>query len=73
MTGWALAWGHCIGCAQVFGFNPVRVPSLTWNGQREPICAECVKRVNPTRIANGLPPIVPAPDAYEPVAESELP
>lgn len=72
MTGYAFAWGSCIGCGQVFGFNPVRVPSITMDGQREPICRACVERANPRRIANGLDPIVPAPDAYEPVAESEL-
>jgi hypothetical protein len=40
---------------------------------REPICRNCVERVNPQRIKNGLEPIVPLPDAYEPVDESELP
>jgi hypothetical protein len=71
--GFAIVFGPCIGCARPFGYNPLRVPSLTWNGTREPVCAACVERVNPRRIANGLPPIVPAPDAYEPVDESELP
>lgn len=73
MTGWAFAWGPCIACHAVFGFNPVRVPSLRWNGKLEPICASCVARINPRRIANGLPAIVPAEDAYEPVSEAELP
>jgi hypothetical protein len=39
---------------------------------REPIYEGCVARVNPIRIANGLAPIVPLPDAYEPCDESEL-
>jgi hypothetical protein len=70
--GYAFATSPCIGCGQLFSYNPLRVPSLTVNGSREPICAGCVERVNPRRIANGLAPIVPAPDAYEPVDEREL-
>jgi hypothetical protein len=70
--GYAIAFSPCIGCRQPFGYNPLRVPSLPINGTREPICRACVARINPSRIANGLPPIVPLPDAYEPVDESEL-
>lgn len=70
--GYAFATSPCIGCGRLFSYNPVRVPSLTWKGTREPICLACVERVNPQRIANGLEPIVPAPDAYEPCDESEL-
>lgn len=71
--GYAIAFSACIGCRRTFGYNPLRVPSLMWQGSREPICRACVDRVNPSRIANGLEPIVPAPDAYEPVNESEMP
>lgn len=71
--GYALVIGPCIGCKQLFAFNPLRVPSCSAiTGQREPICRDCVARVNPRRIENGLAPIVPAPDAYESVEESEL-
>jgi hypothetical protein len=71
--GYALVMGPCIGCGNVFSFNPVLVPSCSAvTGKREPICADCVERVNPMRIANGLEPIVPHRDAYEPVHESEL-
>lgn len=70
--GYALCTGICIGCGRVFSFNPMRVPSLPWHGSREPICQDCVTRVNPKRIANGLQPIVPHPDAYEPCDEHEL-
>lgn len=73
MTGWVFAVDHCIGCNKVFTFNPVRVPSLWWKGERRPICRACVDLINPRRIANGLPPIVPEPDAYDEVSESELP
>lgn len=70
--GYALAMGRCLGCGQMFGFNPLRVPSLLYNGHKEPICQSCVTRVNPLRRANGVPEIVPAPDAYSEVDESEL-
>jgi len=71
--GYALCHSGCAGCGQVFAYNPIRVPSIRINGVREPICKNCVERVNPQRIANGLEPIVPLPDAYDPVDESELP
>jgi hypothetical protein len=72
LMGYALCHGSCIGCGRIFSFNPMRVPSVTINGSREPICEACVERVNPLRKANGLEPIVPFPDAYEPCDESEL-
>lgn len=57
----------CIGFKTIFGFNPDLVPSITIDGVRQPICQDCVERVNPRRVANGLEPIVPLPGAYEPV------
>jgi len=56
----------CVGCKQLFAFNAERVPSITIDGVKQPICRDCVARVNPRRIANGLEPIVPLPGAYEP-------
>jgi len=70
--GYALCTSPCIGCGQIFSYNPVRVPSITIHGDRKPICRSCVERVNPQRIANGLDPIVPLPDAYEACHEEEL-
>jgi hypothetical protein len=70
--GYALCHGACIGCGRIFAFNPVRVPSIRIKGSREPICENCVRIANPRRIANGLEPIVPAPDAYDACEESEL-
>lgn len=73
MITYVLAHGHCIGCGTVFAFNTMRVPSSSAiTGTREPICATCVERINPTRIANGLDPIVPLPGAYEACEESEI-
>jgi hypothetical protein len=70
--GYALCTSPCIGCGRLFSYNPVRVPSLRVNGSREPICQVCVDRANPVRIAKGLDPIVPHPDAYSACDESEL-
>jgi hypothetical protein len=71
--GYVMVMSPCIGCGQPFSYNPTLVPSCSAvTGKREPICEACVERVNPMRIANGLEPIVPHRDAYEPVHESEL-
>jgi hypothetical protein len=64
--------GDCFGCGRLFQFNPLRVPSVRIEGKREPICQICVAYVNPMRVARGLPPIVPLPNAYGPCDESEL-
>lgn len=69
---WGLVYGACYGCKRLFGFHPHKVPSIPINGERQPICADCVARVNPMRIANGLEPITPLPGAYEPFEEGEL-
>lgn len=73
--GWAFCLGNCIGCGRPFTFNPLRVPSLVHpaTGNREPVCQACIDRANPRRVANGLPPIVPHPEAYSEVNEEELP
>ena len=71
--GYVTAYGECIGCKKLFHFNPVRVPSISIEGRpREPVCADCVARVNPMRAKNGLPPIVPHPEAYGACEEGEL-
>lgn len=73
--GYALCTSACFGCHRLMSYNPMRVPSIRDpnTGSREPICQACVERVNPMRIANGLEPIVPHADAYEPCDERELP
>jgi hypothetical protein len=70
--GYITAMSACVGCGRLFSYNPMRVPSVVINGSREPVCRTCVERANPNRIRNGLEPIVPFPDAYEPCDESEL-
>jgi Fe-S-cluster containining protein len=70
--GYTLAASPCFGCGRTIYYNPMRVPSVVIKGSRKPICPACVIRVNPMRLANGLEPIIPLPDAYEPCDESEL-
>ena len=70
--GYAMAMGTCFACHKPFTFNPMRVPSIRIEGVKQPVCRECVERANPMRIANGLEPIVPAPDAYDACDEGEL-
>lgn len=70
--GYVMATSACCGCFNLFSYNPHRVPSVRIDGKREPICMNCVVRVNPIRVKNGLDPIVVLPDAYEPMDESEL-
>jgi hypothetical protein len=73
MMGVVWAISPCICCHRIFSYNPMRVPSTSAiTGNREPICESCVAAINPHRIANGLEPIVPAPEAYEPCDETEL-
>jgi hypothetical protein len=59
------AFAPCIGCKRPFAFNPDLVPSIRVNGEREPICRNCVEIANPKRIANGLEPIRVLPGAYD--------
>lgn len=72
MSGWVSVVGPCIGCGRVFSFHPNRVPSLLVRGVREPVCGACIERVNPLRVAKGLPPVEPLPGAYEPAPEDEV-
>ena len=70
--GYALAFGTCFGCKKTFGFNPLRVPSINVNGNKEPVCRECIERANPMRKKNGLPEVDIHPEAYEPINEHDL-
>ena len=72
--GWVYATSACFGCGRQFSYNPRRVPSVRPAADMppEPVCQECVNLANPRRIANGLEPITPFPDAYDPCPEAEL-
>lgn len=72
--GYCYCVGFCIACKTPITFNPVRVPSLVVNGQREPLCERCFNRWNELhRTSKGLPPEPLLEGAYEPVDEHELP
>lgn len=70
--GFVMVHGPCFSCNRVFAYNPHYVPSLTVRGERVPFCRHCIDVANPLRESRGLPPIVPHPQAYEPLPESEL-
>ena len=70
--GYVFVFGPCFGCHRPFSYNPHYVPSIRVDGERHPICRGCIAIANPRRKANGLPEIVPHPDAYEPLPENEL-
>ena len=67
------ATSACVGCGNLFTYNPTLVPSIRVNaqgkpdpsGSAEPICRTCVERANPERIKNGLPPIFILTGAYQ--------
>ena len=69
---YVLVTSACIGCGRLISYNPMRVPSTIVEGKREPLCPQCADRINQNRIRDGLPPIPPHPDAYEPMDESEV-
>ena len=67
--GYVFMTAICGSCKRPFSFNPLKVPSLN----NVPFCKHCVDAANSIRKEKGLPPIVYADDAYEPMLESELP
>lgn len=64
--------GTCVGCGKMFSFHPNKVPSISITGVKEPICEDCVKRVNPIREAKGLSLITYSKDAYEVTDEQDI-
>ena len=69
--GFILVHGFCANCGGHVSVNPNHCPSILIDGTREPICRTCVEIANPKRVANGLPPFVIHPEAYEPLDEIE--
>jgi len=74
--GFYTVTGVCFGCERIFSFHPHKVPSIRIKdgkpdpaGDRQPICKECIDRINPIRKKNGLPEIIYASDAYDAVLE----
>lgn len=61
--------GTCYVCGRMVSFHPNKVPSF----KGEPICKACVdNKINPKRIAKGVPPITYDSDAYLGADESEI-
>ena len=58
--------GTCWGCGKMFSFNPNRVPSIRVEGERQPVCLDCITATNEKRKEMGVD-LFPIPtDAYEP-------
>jgi len=70
--GYAMCFSDCFACHKMFGFNPNTVPSIPIDGDRKPICLECVEKANPMRVKNGLDLIIVREGAYEAIDEREL-
>jgi len=64
--GYMYVLGDCWCCHRLFTFSADRVPSIVVDGQREPVCADCIAIANVRRATAGLPAIVVLPGAYEP-------
>lgn len=67
--GWMTCFGSCIVCDQPFSFNPHAVPSVRVNGEREPICQNCIAAINIKRKLLHVAEIKVAEDAYKAVEE----
>lgn len=78
--GYVLCIGTCCFCKGIFGFNPLKVPSVKVdgngdpdpNGDKAPICENCMERGNAMRRSKGLEPFPILPGAYEAVNENDL-
>lgn len=75
------AMGACFICERIFSFHPNHVPSVRIgvdghpdpvNGERKPICKECILMGNEKRRELKLPPHVIHPLAYEQASESTI-
>jgi transposase-like protein len=73
MSGFAFAVASCVGCNRLFSFNPASVPSVSLDGQQQPVCRSCVERINRNRARHHLPKIEPLPGTYEPLSEETSP
>ena len=62
----------CIGCENMFPSNPLYVPSLVVNGEREPVCPNCFELRQQYREEQGLEREELHPRAYEPCQEELL-
>ena len=70
--GYAFMIGNCLCCKRRFTFNPMKVPSYNWKGNKEPVCEGCMRVINKERERKGLKPHPIHPDAYEVCREEEI-
>jgi hypothetical protein len=71
---WMTVTSPCWSCGRLFAYNADWVPSIRVNkqgeqdpeGERQPVCEDCMRVVNEGRRAAGLEPHFVHPDAYEP-------
>lgn len=71
--GYALCYGECYACGKLFYFNPVRVPSFRdGDGVKQPVCLDCITRMNAQRKERGLEEWTIPADAYTECDEAEL-
>lgn len=64
--GYYLVIGICVGCRRMFSYNPLRVPALVINGEREAVCRSCAERWNVLHPEIARPIL---PGAYDPIAD----
>jgi DNA-directed RNA polymerase subunit RPC12/RpoP len=71
--GYYVMTGVCVACQKVFTFNPHRVPSSSAiTGKKEPVCKDCMTRINMKRVELGIAPFEIMSGAYDPVSEEEM-
>jgi len=58
--------GECYVCRDHIIYNILLVPNIGIDGERVPLCKECVEYANPIRAAKGLPTFKVFPGAYGP-------
>ena len=71
--GFAFCVGRCVVCCNSITFNPNKVPAIRIDGEKQPVCADCVARMQQKqrKLKVAVWPD-PLPGAYEPCHESEL-
>ena len=74
-----VAFSNCCACGNTFKFHPNLVPSLRMtdglpdpNGQRTPVCKNCVIAANERRAKTGHALIPILPGAYEEADEHSI-
>ena len=65
--GYMTCIAECVGCAKTIGCNPSYVPTIRIKGEKEPLCAACVARMQERQKEAGVDVWPdPHPEAYEP-------